>query len=214
MKKTLRHQAYKIIKDKIIYLQVKPGESLFDSELEKEISIGRTPVREALLMLESEKLVECKNKSGYRVRKLSREEAYDYFAIRQVFEDFAIPLIIKGLTDDIVAELEQNIEKAKGYAERNDFYNIIRYETEFHDILYRTTNSKVFVEVISGIVDKFQWLRAIGLSAPGGIQESLDEHMKILAAYKAGDISEIRRITELHLLDAREKFASMEHIVF
>jgi DNA-binding GntR family transcriptional regulator len=212
--KTLRHQAYKIIKERIIYLQVKPGESLFDSELAREIGIGRTPVREALLMLESEKLVESKNKSGYRVRKLSRKEAYDYFALRQVFEGFAIPLIMEGLTDDIVAELEQNIEKAKEYAEKNDFYNFIRYETEFHEILYRATNSKVFIEVISGIVDKFQWMRAIGLSAPGGVQQSLDEHMKILAAYKAGDISEIRKVMELHVLDAREKFASMEHIVF
>lgn len=212
--KTLRHQAYKVIKNKIIFLQVKPGESLFDSEIAKEIGIGRTPVREALLMLENEKLVECKNKLGYIVRKLSREEAYDYFAIRLVIEDFAIPLIIKGLTDNTIAELEQNIEKVKGYVEKNDFYNIIRYETEFHEILYRTTNSKVFVEVISGLVDKFQWLRAIGLSAPGGVQQSLDEHTKILSAYKARDISEIKKLMEVHIQDARDKFASMEHIIF
>ncbi|MDD5008607.1 MAG: GntR family transcriptional regulator [Syntrophorhabdaceae bacterium] len=212
--KTLRHQAYKTIKDKIIFLRVKPGESLFDSELAKELGIGRTPVREALLMLENEKLVESKNKLGYMVRKLSREEAYDYFAIRQVIEDFAIPLIIKGLTDNTIAELEQNIEKVKRYVEKNDFYNIIRYETEFHEILYRTTNSKVYIEVISGLVDKFQWLRAIGLSAPGGVQQSLGEHMKILAAYKTGDISEIKKLTEVHIQDARDKFASMEQIIF
>jgi DNA-binding GntR family transcriptional regulator len=211
---TLRQQAYRIIKDKIVYLQVKPGERLFEADLAKELSMGRTPVREAILMLENEKLVVCNDKLGYIVRKLSREEAHDYFAIRQVFEDFAVPLIIEGLTDNIIAELEQNIEKVKGYVEKNDFYNIIRYETEFHEILYRTTHSKVFVEFISGLVDKFQWLRAIGLSAPGGVQQSLDEHMKILAAYKARDIPEIRKLTEVHIRDAREKFASMEHIIF
>src|SRR4030042_6576496 len=211
---TLRQQAYRIIKDKIVYLQIKPGERLFEADLAKELSMGRTPVREAILMLENEKLVVCNDKLGYIVRKLSREEAHDYFAIRQVFEDFAIPLIIEGLTDNIIAELEQNIEKVKGYVEKNDFYNIIRYETEFHEILYRTTNSKVFVEFISGLVDKFQWLRAIGLSAPGGVQKSLDEHIKILAAYKARNIPEIRKLTEVHIRDAREKFASMEHIIF
>jgi len=212
--KTLRHQAYRAIKDKIIFLQIKPGESLFDIELAKELGMGRTPVREALLMLENEKLVEPKNKLGYMVRKLSREEAYDYFAIRQVIEDFAIPLIMKGLTDNITTELEHNIERVKGYAEGSDFHNVIRYETEFHEILYRAANSKVFMEVISGLVDKFQWLRAIGLSAPGGVQQSLGEHMKILAAYKTGDISEIRKVTEVHIQDARDKFASMEQIMF
>jgi DNA-binding GntR family transcriptional regulator len=211
---TLRQQAYKIIKDKIVCLQIKPGERLFEADLAKDLNMGRTPVREAILMLENEKLVECNDKQGYLVRKLSREEAYDFFAIRLVIEDFAIPLIIKGLTDNTIAELEHNIEKVKGCVENNDFYNIIRYETEFHEILYRTTNSKVFVEIISGIVDKFQWLRAIGLSAPGGVQQSLDEHLKILGAYKAKDISEIRRLTEVHIQDAREKFASMEHILF
>jgi len=211
---TLRQQAYKIIKDKIVCLQIKPGERLFEADLAKDLRMGRTPVREAILMLENEKLVECNDKLGYIVRKLSREEAYDFFAIRQVIEDFAIPLIVRGLTDDIIAELEGNIEKVRGYMEKNDFPNIIRHETEFHEILYRTTNSKVFLEIISGIVDKFQWLRAIALSAPGGVQQSLDEHRKILSAYKARDIAEIRKLTELHIRDAKDKFVSMEHIVF
>jgi len=211
---TLRQQAYKIIKEKIVCLQIKPGERLFEADLAKDLKMGRTPVREAILMLENEKLVECNDKQGYIVRKLSREEAYDFFAIRMVIEDFAIPLVVKGLTDDIIAELERNIEKVQGYIEKNDFPNIIRYESEFHEILYRTTNSKVFLEITSGIVDKFQWLRAIALSAPGGARTSLEEHRGIFSAYKARDIAEIRRLTELHIRNAREKFASMEHIVF
>ncbi len=211
---TLRQQAYKIIKEKIVCLQIKPGERLFEADLAKDLKMGRTPVREAILMLENEKLVECNDKMGYIVRKLSREETYDFFALRMVIEDFAIPLIVKGLTNDIIAELERNIQMVKEYAEKNDFPNIIRYETEFHEILYRTTNSKVFIEVISGIVDKFQWLRAIALSAPGGVQQSLDEHIKILSAYKTGDISEVKRLTEQHIQDAKNKFISMEHIIF
>ncbi len=211
---TLRQQAYKRIKEEIVCLKIKPGERLFEAHLAKKLEMGRTPVREAILMLENEKLVICDEKLGYIVRKLTREEAYDYFAIRQVIEDFAIPLIVKGLTDKTIAELEQNIEKAKECIEKNDFPNIIRFETEFHWILYRTTNSKVFIEVISGIVDKFQWLRAIGLSAPGGAQESLDGHMKIFSAYKARDISAIRRLTELHIRQGRENFAKIEHIMF
>lgn len=212
--KTMREQAYRTIKDKIVSLQIKPGQRIFEADLGKELGIGRTPVREALLMLENEKLVECNDKQGYIVRKLSREEAYDFFAIRQVIEDFAIPLIVKELTDETIKELEQNTEKVKGMVENDDLTNIIRYETEFHEILYRTTNSKVFIEVVSGIVDKFQWLRAIGLSAPSGVQQSLDDHIKILAAYKARDISEIRRLTELHIRHAKEKLSSMELIVF
>ncbi len=212
--RSLRHQAYEAIKKKIIFFQVKPGERLFETDIAKELNIGRTPVREAILMLENEKLVVCNDKVGYIVRKLTRQEAHDYFAIRQAFEDFAIPFIVEGLTDDIIAELEENIQKVKEYVKKNDFYNVIRYETEFHEILYRATNSKVFAEFISGLVDKFQWLRAISLSAPGGVQQSLDEHMKILAAYKAKDIPEIRKLTELHMQDARQKFVSMEHILF
>ena len=211
---TLRQQAYKIIKEKIVCLQIKPGERLFEADLAKNLKMGRTPVREAILMLENEKLVECNDKMGYIVRKLSREETYDFFALRMVIEDFAIPLIVKGLTNDVIAELERNIQMVKEYAEKNDFPNIIRYETEFHEILYRTTNSKVFIEVISGIVDKFQWLRAIALSAPGGVQQSLDKHIKILSAYKTGDISEVKRLTEQHIQDAKNKFISMEHIIF
>lgn len=211
---TLRQQAYRQIKERIVCLKIRPGERLFEADLAKELEMGRTPVREAILMLENEKLVICKEKLGYIVRKLDREEAYDYFAIRQVIEDFAISLIVKGLTNKTIVELEQNIKKAKEAIEKNDFPNIIRSETEFHEILYRATNSKVFIEVISGIVDKFQWLRAIGLSAPGGAKESLDGHIRILSAYKKRDISAIKKMTELHIQQGKDNFARIEHVIF
>ena len=53
----MRFKAYKAIKEKIIYLDFKPGEKIFENVLAKSLNVSRTPVREALLMLEHEKLV-------------------------------------------------------------------------------------------------------------------------------------------------------------
>jgi DNA-binding GntR family transcriptional regulator len=97
-------------------------------------------------------------------------------------------------------EAEKNVE-------RNDLRNIIRCETEFHEILYRSTKSEIFYRTISGLVDKFQWIRAIALVTPGGSRESLDHHKKILAAIERKDSEKHKELMELHLQRAAETYA-------
>ena len=91
--------------------------------------------------------------------------------------------------------------------------NIIRYETEFHQILYKAAKSEVFIETISHLVDKFHWLRAIALHAPGGASESLSDHEKMLKALEQKNTSELKRVTKLHIQHAQQKFVLMQGLV-
>ncbi len=69
---TLRHKAHEEIKKKIIFFEIMPGEKLSDKQIAAELGLGRTPVREALLVLEREGLVQCSGKQGYFVRPGNR----------------------------------------------------------------------------------------------------------------------------------------------
>ena len=175
--------------------------------------MSRTPVREALLMLESEKLVECDPRLGFLVRKLTPKEVEEYFAIRILFEEFAAPLIIERITLPEVESLKQNIAEAQGYVEANDLHNIIRCETEFHAILYKATKSDVFFQTISGLMDKFQWLRAIALSAPDGSSLSLEDHKKILVAIEEKDVNALKGLLNEHMEHARKKYELVKAVI-
>jgi DNA-binding GntR family transcriptional regulator len=206
-KDTLRVKAYKEIKSKIICLQLKPGEKIFENEIAKGLKISRTPVREALLILENEKLVECDGRLGFVVKKLNTKEVEEYFSIRKAFEAFAAPFIIERITASEIEELKKNTTEAQGYLEMNDFSNIVRCETKFHEILWRSTKSEIFFQILSGLSDKFQWIRAIALSAEGGCRESIDDHKKIVALVEEKDSDKLKKFIALHIDHSRKKYA-------
>jgi DNA-binding GntR family transcriptional regulator len=206
-KDTLRLKAYKEIKDKIISFYLKPGEKIFENEIAKALKISRTPVREALLILEHERLVECDGRIGFIVKKLNAKEIGEYFSIRKLFEAFAVPLILERITSSEIEALKENVTEAQAYLKKNDFHNIVQCETKFHEILWRSTKSEIFFQLISGLSDKFQWIRAIALSAQGACRESIDDHKTILSLVEKKDSNTLKKFIALHIEHARKKYA-------
>ena len=214
MKKNLRHKAYEKIKELILFLDLKPGQKIVETEISEKLKIGRTPVREALLMLENERLVVCSEKKGFVVRSLSVNEVKEYFKMRMVMEHFAIPFIIERITPSEIKAIEKNIIKAGKAIESGELREIVRCETQFHEILYGATKSEIFIETISALVDKFQWLRAIGLSAEQSARESLDDHRKILDTIVMKDEIRLKALIEEHLQHAEEKVSRVRGLFF
>jgi DNA-binding GntR family transcriptional regulator len=213
-KKSLRVKAYQEIKNQIIFLDLKPGQKIFESEIAEKLKISRTPVREALLLLENEKLVECDPRLGFMVKRLTSPEVEEYFSIRWVLELYAATLIIERITDSEIDALRNNVKMAEDSINKNDLRNIIKYETEFHKILYKSTKSDIFFSTISGLIDKFQLIRAIAMIAPGGSRESVDHHKRILSAIEKKDLEELKKIMEIHLNRAAEYYSMSPAGVF
>ncbi len=205
-KKTLRVKAYHEIKNRITYLDLKPGEKIFENEIAESLGISRTPVREALLLLENEQLVECLPRLGYVVKRLTNQEITEYFSLRRTLEVFAVPLIIERITDEEIEALRANLREAEASVTEGDLRSIIRCETEFHQILYGSTKSKIFSRTISNLVDNFQLIRAIAMMAPGGRRESVNDHKCILDAIQRRDGDEFLRLIKEHIDRATEMY--------
>jgi DNA-binding GntR family transcriptional regulator len=205
----LRFKAYEAIKEKLICLELKPGEKIFENELAKTLNVSRTPVREALLMLEHEKLVSCSDSLGFVVRRFTAKDVEEYFAVRHVIEQFVISLVVKQITEDEILILKNHIREAEKIIREGNIHRIVRCETEFHNILYKTAKSDVLLETISRLVDKFQLLRALSLSVPGSAANSLAEHKKILDAIEKRDAKRLKRLMRLHLDESKRTVAGL-----
>lgn len=212
MGENLREKAYEEIKRRIVFFELKPMEKLFETELANELKISRTPVREALLMLQNERLIESVVGKGFFVKKLTQKEVREYLAIRIALEDFIAPLIIENITKSEVKALKKNIMDAEKAIEKDDLYGLIAYETGFHKILYQSSRSEVFVETISHLTDKFQWLRAIALNAQGGGQQSVGDHVRICEAIEQKDLNGLKTAGKEHLRHAEEKFEAVRRL--
>jgi DNA-binding GntR family transcriptional regulator len=167
----LTQKAYEEIKKGIILFERKPGAKLSDNQIAVELGVGRTPVREALLQLQRDKLIQCNGNQGYSVRKLTKEETEGYLAIREALEIFAAPSMIKGVTPSVLKALDENIKKSDRCGNLGDIAGVTQHHNEFDEILYKSTNSEAFIETILGLLDKIQWLRAVALRASGGLKE-------------------------------------------
>ncbi len=209
----LRHKIYGLIKDKIINLELKPGQKISETELIKSLKTSRTPVREALLMLEHEKLVVCHDSLGFMVRRLEMKDVEEYFAIREVIENFVLSLVIKNISEDDIAALRQNVESGEETIKEGDIRKIIKCETEFHEILYRATKSDVLIETISPLIDKFQWFRGLALSVPGAASSSLSQHRKMLDLIEKKDLKGLKRYMKAHLKEAKGRIKYLPGIL-
>jgi DNA-binding GntR family transcriptional regulator len=205
----LRHKAHEGIKNKIISLEMKPGDVIREGGIARELGMGRTPVREALLMLEQERLVECRSNMGYVVRRLSQKEAEDYYALREALEQFSAPLIIERITPERLQELEAVLTKSENCAAANDVRGVAAYNVEFHALLYRATESEAFVELIFQLIDKIRWLLAMSVASPEGPAQALVDHRCMVAAIRKGDVEGLKEEIRLHLRHAKDRYLSM-----
>ena len=210
----LRFKAYKAIKDKLINLEIKPGEKIFENELAKSLKVSRTPVREALLMLEHEKLVTCSNSIGFLVRRLTPKDVEEYFGIRYVLEDYVLSRVVEKISEAEISDLANNINQTKKSIKEGDVSEVIRCETEYHNILYGAAKSEVLLETISSLIDKFRLLRALIANIPGGAAASAEEHKEILEAIKKRDLKSTKKFMRQHLERAQKKVTGLQNIFF
>ena len=89
----------------ILQRDLNQGDKIFEKDLSETLKMSRTPVREALLRLEQENLVENQNRLGFHRsgRLQSESEIVDYYDIREVLEVFAAPLMVAKITDAEIA---------------------------------------------------------------------------------------------------------------
>lgn len=211
--RSLVSKSYESIKNSIIYFDIKPGEKIFEVEIAKKLNMSRTPVRESLYILESEGFIERDPKLGFIVKKISMNDVEEYFSIRKVIELYSVPLVIERISLNELEALEENIKKAKAHIEKSSIRDIIRSETEFHEILYNSVKSDIFKKTISNLLSEFHWIRAIALSAPGGPKVSLNDHENMLKAIRQKDKNKFRKLVITHLNHAK-KYAFRQGVFF
>ena len=211
---SLRFKAYNAIKDKLINLEIKPGEKIFENELAKTLKVSRTPIREALLMLQHEKLVTCTSGLGFVARRLTVKDVEEYFAIRSIIEEYVMSLVVERISDSELSDLTNNLNETKKNIKKRDIPEILRCETEFHEILYKAAKSEVLLETIQGLADKFHLLRSLIAHLPESPDRSAAEHEAMLNAIKERDAKKVKKLMLLHLETAQRTVAGLQNILF
>ncbi|MDX9871745.1 MAG: GntR family transcriptional regulator [Clostridia bacterium] len=177
---SLRNKISRYIKTQIINGNYKPGESLVESKLAEELGVSRTPIREAVRLLEQEGLVETTHNKGAVVIGISNKDVADIYAIRQLVEGLAVRWAAERINEQDKKELKKIFDLMEFYAARGDVDEVADLDNQFHHIIYEASGSRILNLTLSNLHQYVQLARLESLQMPNRLDKTLNEHRAIL----------------------------------
>jgi DNA-binding GntR family transcriptional regulator len=180
----LEDQIYKIIKEKIIWHEIKMGERIIDKKLAEELGVSRSMVRQILTILVKEELLIMIPRNGFYVREITRKEIEEIYNVRKILEAYVTELAVPKISSRDIAEVEEVFKKAKRDLEKDEVKSFIEADVKLHKLLIDNCGNEYLKRTISEYNDKYAFYRIADLSRPGRAKESYFEHYEIFKVVK------------------------------
>lgn len=186
---TMKDQIYQIILKRIIGMDYLPGEKISEKDLVEELEVGRTPIREALLQLRQEGLINAIPQSGTYISKINLQLAKDARFVRESVEMRVVKEAVDKLTTYDYVMLQQIIDR-QGLIEKGANKNLEFFQEDeaFHHYFYSVTGHEqvwIWLQSVNMHLNRFRFLR---LQSKNLSWNSLvDEHRQLLKAVKNKD---------------------------
>jgi len=195
----IRNQVLTQLREFILTSKIAPGERLYEERLAAQIGSSRTPVREALHVLEREGLVESIPRVGYVVKGLDREEFDEIVEIRKAVESLAAFWAAGKLTNSILKDLRDNIQRSRELIEQGHVEKFIDMDVKFHELISRASGRKRIYEMSQNLRSYMLFYRMTSSYEVGVAQRALAAHEKIIEAIRSKNEEKIRQAIVLHL---------------
>lgn len=185
----LREVVFLTLRKAILKGELQPGERLMEIALANRLGVSRTPVREAIRMLEHEGLVVMKPRRGAQVAKITEQELNDVLEVRKSLEMLAANKACERMTEeDMKAMRETGAEFRKLALNPNcDLTALTEADVAFHDTIYRGTRNRRLNQILANLREQMYRFRLEYLK-DASIRESLvSEHEEIMKAVAGRD---------------------------
>ncbi len=190
---------YRVLKDNIMCLELKPGELLSESDLAKKLNVSRTPIREVLIKLKAEKLIEVKPQAGTYVSLIDWNLIEEAIFIRYNLEKEALKEVCENFSDDILMEMEKCLFAQKLIAQKGDnlleFHNL---DKEYHRLLFVGINKSNVWESICNISTHYNRMRLLA-EMKLNKEFLVDQHITYLDIIKNKDSNIIDEVVSHHI---------------
>lgn len=184
---TLREKILENIREAIVSGTLKAGSRVSEPELAERYGISRTPIREAFRQLESEGYLTVIPRRGAVVSEFSPKDVEEFYAIKSIMEGYAARKACENLSEKDLDRLQAINDKLAELARSGDIKHFFKIHSDFHELFIKAADNEKLHELINGLVTKFQRLRFTSLSLPGRMEISVQEHEKIIDAFRRKD---------------------------
>ncbi len=195
----LRDVVFNTLREAILRGDLVPGERLMELQLAAKLGVSRTPIREAIRMLEQEGLAITIPRKGAIVAGMTEKDMQDVLEIREALEELSVQVACDKITDEEIAKLRESMEKFETSLKSGDIKRMAETDVEFHDVIYQATDNPKLINMLNNLREQMYRYRVEYLKNPSNHEQLLQEHEAIYRGIMKKDKDAVTEMIRRHI---------------
>lgn len=200
----VKESIYQRVSNMAIKFQFRPGERINEGKLAKQLDVSRTPLREAMQQLVSEKLLRWERNKGFFCRELDEKEVFDLYEYRQLLEEQAVRLACRRATDEQLQEFASFYAGIHGIYQQDKTVANLKVDQTFHEKLARLSDNDEIVNALCNVNQRIYFMRWIDVTSEKVFEPS---HKRIVEAVVARNEAEAVSLIGEHVSRRRDEIS-------
>lgn len=202
----LRDVVFHTLREAILKGELKPGERLMELQLAAKLGVSRTPIREAIRMLEQEGLAVTIPRKGAEVAKMTEKGMEDVLQIRRALDELAVQLACDNMDPKHLEELRRAMKAFEEAAGTGDVKRVAQADVAFHDAIYAAADNPKLMTLLNNLREQMYRYRVEYLKDETTYATLIAEHQNIFHCLQNRDKARVTRATSEHV-------ANQEHFM-
>ena len=201
---SLGGQIFNRIRDDILSGNYTPGEELKEATLGKQLGVSRTPVREAIRMLELEGLVVMVPRKGAEVAKITVKDLKDALEVRMTIDSLSVKLACERIDEEEKVEIRQACVAFREAVKSKDVKAIVEGDERFHNTIYRASKNQKLITIAMNLREQVYRYRFEYVKDFSYHENLIREHDQITEAILKGDVETAQKIMKEHIYNQEQ----------
>lgn len=210
MQQTARTNTYNTIKDKIIKLELKPGQRVSENKLAETLEVSRTPVRESFVRLSQEGLIDVYPQRGTFISLIKQEDVEEGRFMREHMEIAVVKLACQTINGTYLQHLSENLLLQDNSISEKNHQRLFQLDEEFHHTIFIGCNKERTWQAVQNMMVHLNRTRMLSLASELNWEKIVNQHKEIVEAIKSQNEKEAERIMREHMALVNIDLASLK----
>ena len=203
--KTTSEQVASVIRQAIISGKIKPGARIMEASISEQLGVSRSPIREAVRILESEELIRITPNKGVSVTQLNEKDLWEIYELRILLESYGMRRVCKTITEEQLKELRHIIQEMEKMKQSKDHLGYLKVSHEFHEFYIKRCNNERLFNLFRVLKNGIFAIQIFSYSYSDFLDDSLREHRKIFLKLLKRDADGAELALKNHLKSGYER---------